>query len=55
MERIWQRVWHWFGPRYSWAVCAICFLTVLQTYLLASFVVVAFEKSGAYIEAAPGR
>ncbi len=52
MVRLWQWVWNWYGPRYSWAVCAVCFLATVPTYLLASFLVVAFEKSGAYIEAA---
>jgi adenylate cyclase len=52
MERLWQWVWDWFGPRYSWAVYAVCFLATVPTCTIVSLLVVAFEKSGAYIEAA---
>ena len=52
MDRIWQWAWDRYGPRYSWALCAIGFLVVLPIYLLASFAVVAFERSGQYVEAA---
>lgn len=51
MDRIWQWAWDRYGPRYSWAVCAIAFLVVLPVYLLMSLVLVAFEKSGHYLEA----
>jgi adenylate cyclase len=51
MDRIWQWAWDRYGARYSWAVCAIAFLVVLPVYLLMSLVVVAFEKSGHYLEA----
>ena len=37
---------------YSWAMSAIAFLAVLPIYLLGSFAVVAFERSGHYVAAA---
>ena len=52
MDRIWQWAWDRYGARYSWAVCAITFPVMLQIYLLLSFLVVAFEESGRYVEAA---
>jgi hypothetical protein len=41
-----------YGARYSWAVCAIGFLVLLPVYLFVAFVVVAFEESDDYMEAA---
>ncbi len=52
MDRIWQWAWDRYGARYSWAICAIAFLAVLPTYLLPSFLVVAFESPGHYGQAA---
>lgn len=52
MERIWQWAWDRFGARYSWAICAVTFAVVLPVYLVLSFFVAAFEKSGHYVEAA---
>jgi adenylate cyclase len=52
MERIWQRAWNRYGARYSWAIYAIMVPLVLQIYLVPSFVVVAYEESGHYVEAA---
>ena len=52
MDRIWQWAWDRYGARYSWAICAVSFPLMLQIYLLLSFVVVAFEESGHYVEAA---
>ncbi len=52
MERIWQWAWDRYGARYSWAIYAILFPLVLQIYLVLSFVVVAYEESGHYVEAA---
>ena len=49
---IWQWAWDRHGERYSWAIYAIMFPLVLQIYLVPSFVVVAYEKSGSYVEAA---
>ena len=52
MDRIWQWTWDRFGPRYSWALCAVTFAVVLPSFLMLSFIVVAFEKSDRYVEAA---
>src|SRR3954447_3957224 len=52
MDRIWQWAWDRYQTRYSWAVYAVTFPVVLPFYLLLSFVVVAFEGSGRYVEAA---
>jgi adenylate cyclase len=51
MDRIWQWAWDRYGARYSWALCAVTFLVMLPIYLVASFLVVAFEKSGQYVDA----
>jgi adenylate cyclase len=52
MDRIWQWVWDRYGARYSWAMFAIGVPLVLQVYLLFSIVVLAFEESDHYVEAA---
>ncbi|OBA84200.1 cyclase [Mycobacterium sp. 1164966.3] len=52
MDRIWQWAWNRFGARYTWAICAITFTVILPAYLVLSFFVAAFEKSGHYVEAA---
>jgi hypothetical protein len=52
MDRIWQWAWDRYGAKYFWAVYAITFTALLPVYLVSSFVVVAFEKSDHYIEAA---
>jgi adenylate cyclase len=52
MSRIWQWAWDRYAVRYTWAVCVFTFLVVLPFYLLLSFVVVAFEGSDRYVEAA---
>jgi class 3 adenylate cyclase len=52
MDRIWQWAWDRYGPRYSWAICAVFFASILSVSLLLSFVVVAFEKSSHYVDAA---
>src|SRR5579884_2464170 len=52
MDRIWQWAWDRHGTRYSWALCAITIPVVLPIYLVLSFVVVAFEGSAHYVEAA---
>ena len=52
MDRIWQWAWDRYGARYSWVVCAIACPVVLPVWLFLSFVVVAFEKSDQYVEAA---
>jgi adenylate cyclase len=52
MDRIWQWAWDRHGARYSWAIYATAIPFLLQPYLIASFLVVAFERSGRYVEAA---
>src|ERR1700722_18452024 len=52
MDRIWQWAWDRYGARYTWAVCAITFLVGVPIWLLSSFTVIAFEKSGHYVQAA---
>src|SRR4051812_17110858 len=52
MDRIWQWTWDRYGFRYSWAVWAIGVPLLLQVYLLFAIVIVAFEKSDHYAEAA---
>ncbi|UMB68565.1 adenylate/guanylate cyclase domain-containing protein [Mycobacterium paraterrae] len=52
MERIWQWAWDRYGPRYSWVIYAVTAVLMLQIYLLLSLVVVAYERSSHYVEAA---
>jgi adenylate cyclase len=52
MDRIWQSAWDRYGARYSWAICAGAFSVMLPAYLVSSFLVVAFEESGHYVESA---
>ena len=52
MDRIWQWVWDRYGTRYSWAICAVMFALFLPPFVMLSFIVVAFEKSDRYVEAA---
>ncbi len=52
MDRIWQWAWDRHGARYSWAVFAVGFPLLLPFYLFWSFLIVAVEKSGHYVEAA---
>jgi adenylate cyclase len=52
MDRIWQWAWDRYAAKYSWAILAIMFPLVLQIYLVPSLVVVAYEDSGHYVEAA---
>ena len=52
MDRIWQWAWDRYGARYSWAVYAIMSFLTLPIFLIPSFGVVAFERSGHYVEAA---
>ena len=52
MDRIWQWAWERYGPRYSGVICAVFFASILSVSLLLAFVVVAFEKSSQYVEAA---
>jgi adenylate cyclase len=52
MDRIWQWAWDRYGARYSWAYFAISVLVLLPMYLVSSLIIVAFEESGRYVEAA---
>jgi class 3 adenylate cyclase len=52
MDRIWQWAWDRYGSRYSWVLCAVTIPVVLPIYLVSSFIVVAFEGSAHYVEAA---
>ena len=52
MDRIWQWVWDRYGARYSWAIYAISFSAVVPVCLVLSFLIVAFERSDGYVEAA---
>ncbi|MDT5267485.1 MAG: adenylate cyclase [Mycobacterium sp.] len=52
MDRIWQWTWDRYGPRYSWAFYAISVPVLLPTYLFSTLVIVAFEQSSRYLEAA---
>ncbi|MFI5507428.1 adenylate/guanylate cyclase domain-containing protein [Mycobacterium sp. NPDC051804] len=52
MDRIWQWAWDRYGPRYSWVVNTVLVGAALPIYLVVSFVVLAFEGAGKYIEVA---
>ncbi len=52
MDRIWQWAWDRYAARYSWSIFAVALQILLLTYLVPSFVVVALEGSGHYVEAA---
>ena len=52
MDRIWQWAWNRHAATYSWALYAVTFPVMLPIYLVPSLVVVAFEESGLYVQAA---
>ena len=52
MDRIWQWAWDRYGARYSWVICATAFPAFVQLYLTLTFVIVAYEESSRYVEAA---
>ena len=52
MDRIWQWAWNRYAPRYIWAIYALAFPVVLPVYLFMTLPIVAFEKSGRYVEIA---
>jgi adenylate cyclase len=52
MDRIWQWAWDRYGARYSWAALAVAFPFSLPIYVFWSFLIVAVEKSGHYLQAA---
>jgi adenylate cyclase len=49
---MWQWAWDRYQARYSWAIFAVTYPVVLAIYLLPSLLIVAFEGSGRYLEAA---
>ena len=52
MDRIWQWAWDRYSARYSWVLWVIGFVVSLPVYLLLTLPIVAFEKSGRYVEVA---
>jgi class 3 adenylate cyclase len=52
MDRIWQWAWERHAKRYSWAIYAVTVATLLPIYLVLAMIVVAFERSDHYAEAA---
>ncbi|MDT5259811.1 MAG: adenylate cyclase [Mycobacterium sp.] len=52
MDRIWQWAWDRYAARYSWAIYAVSVSELLSVYLALSFLIVAFERSDRYVEAA---
>ena len=52
MDRIWQWTWDRYKTRYLWALCVAAIPVMLAVYLPLSFLVIAFEESGRYLEAA---
>ena len=52
MDRIWQWAWDRYGARYTWALCLIGFFVALPVHLVLTLSIVAFEKSGRYVEVA---
>jgi hypothetical protein len=52
MDRIFQWVWDRYGPRYSWAICVLVYPPGLVVYLSYSLIIVAFQGSDRYIDAA---
>jgi class 3 adenylate cyclase len=52
MDRIFQWMWDRYGPRYSWAICALVYPAGLSVYLAYPLIIVAFEGSDRYVEAA---
>ena len=52
MDRIWQWAWDRYSARYTWVLWVIGFAVSLPVYLLLTLPIVAFEKSGRYVEVA---
>ena len=52
MDRIFQWLWDRHGPTYSWAMCALVYPPGMLIYLTYSLIIVAFEGSGRFIDAA---
>lgn len=45
-------MWDRCGPRYSWAICVLVYPPGLVVYLSFTMIIVAFQGSGRYVEAA---
>ena len=52
MDRVFQWLWDRYGPRYSWAICVLIYLLGLFVFGSYSLIIVAFEGSGGFIDAA---
>lgn len=52
MDRIFQWLWDRYGPRYSWVIFALVYPLGLSVYLAFPLLIVAFEGSDRYVEAA---
>jgi adenylate cyclase len=53
MDRIWQWAWDRYASRYTWATSVVAFIVSLPIYFVfLSLPIVAFERSGRYVEAA---
>jgi adenylate cyclase len=52
MDGIWQWAWDRYAARYSWAIYVGTVVVLMPIYLVLSFVVVGFERSGQYVAAA---
>ncbi len=52
MDRIWQWAWDRDGASYSRACFAVTSIVALPVFLVWSFVVVTYQKSDRYVEAA---
>ena len=52
MDRIWQWAWDRYGPRYSWALSAVMLVAMLPSFMILSLILIAYEKSDRYLEAA---
>jgi adenylate cyclase len=52
MDRFWQWAWDRYATGYSWVCFGFTFAALLPVYLLGSLVIVVYEKSDRYIEAA---
>lgn len=52
MDRVWSWLWDRHGPRYSWAVTAVTAGILLPVFATSAVLIVAFEESGRYLEAA---
>lgn len=52
MDRIFQWVWDRYGPTYSWAICVLVYLAGLSVHLAYPLIIVAFEGSDRYLQAA---